>query len=84
MCKCKYGNPKKMSRFICCKCLKENYVGRGIQRGGRQREKGHIKNLTCINSGCNGIVTKNVEVRYCDSFNEMMAKAEEVHNEIYR
>ena len=53
------GNPKKMSRFICCKCLKENQLGSGIQRAN-QREKGHIKDLTCLNPGCNGNITKNI------------------------
>ena len=48
-----------------------------------QREKGHIKDLTCINPDCNGDITKNIEVRYCDSFNEMMQKAEELHREYY-
>ena len=34
---------------------------------------------------CTGLneVTKNVEVRYCDSFEEMMDKAEELHRELY-
>lgn len=76
------GNPKKSSRFICCKCLKENQLGSGIQRAN-QREKGHIKDLTCLNPGCNGDITKNIEVRYCDSFDEMMHKAEELHRECY-
>ena len=71
--KYKNGNPKRSSRFICCKCLKENFVGSGIQRAN-QREKGHTKDLFCI---CCGEITKNTEVRYCDSFNEMMEKAEE-------
>ena len=83
MCRRRMGNPKKQSRFICCKCLKENLVGSGIQRGSKQREKGHIKDLICINNGCNGIVTKNIEVRYCDSFQEMMMKAEKIHIEYY-
>lgn len=82
MCRCKNGNPKRQSRFICCKCLKENFVGVGIQRSN-QREKGHIKNITCINPGCNGIVTKNIEVRYCDNFQEMINKAEKLHVTYY-
>ena len=75
------GNPKKKSRWICLKCLKENHVGDGIQRKS-QREKGHVKDLTCL---CTGLkeITKNVEVRYCDSFQEMMIKAEKLHKEIY-
>ncbi len=82
MCRCKMGNPKKKSRFICLKCCKENLVGIGIQRSN-QREKGHIKDLTCINRGCDGEITKNLEVRYCDNFHEMMLKAEELHREYY-
>ena len=35
------GNPKRVSRFICCKHLGENYIGSGIQRYGHQREKFH-------------------------------------------
>ena len=27
--------------------------------------------------------TKNIEVRYCDSFDEMMQKTEELHREYY-
>ena len=82
MCRCRMGNPKRSSRFICCKCLKENQLGSGIQRSN-QRSKYHIKNLTCINPGCNGDITKNIEVRYCDSFDELMQKAEELHRELY-
>lgn len=79
----KMGKPKKYSRFICCKCLKENFVGAGIQRSN-QRGREHIKDLTCINKGCNGEITKNLEVRYCDDFQEMMDKAVELHREYYR
>lgn len=79
MCRLKYGNPKKKSRFICLKHCGENLVGLGIQRS-KQREKGHIKDLHCL--VCNEVV-KNLEVRYCDSFEEMMYKAEELHKEIY-
>lgn len=82
MCRCRMGNPKKQSRFICLRCLKENCVGQGIQRSN-QRGKGHIKDLTCINPGCNGMITKNIEVRYCDSFQEMLEKAKELHREYY-
>ena len=78
--KYKNGNPKRASRFICCKCLKDNHVGDGIQRGGHQREKGHTKNLYCIY--CNEI-TRNTEVRWRDSYDEMMDRAVEVHREYY-
>lgn len=83
MCRYKMGNPKRSSRFICCRCLKENRIGLGIQRGGHQREKGHIKDLTCINPGCDGTITKNIEIRYCDGFEEIMEKAKELHKVYY-
>lgn len=76
---CKYGNPKRKSRFICLKCLTENQMG-GFQRLNGQREKGHIKNLSCIK--CKER-TKNLEVRYCDWFEEMMDKAVEIRREYY-
>ena len=81
MCRCRMGNPKKSSRFICLKCLdwKFTYI-QGIQRSN-QRELGHIKDNVC--SHC-GEVTKNIEVRYCDSFDEMMDKAEELHRKYYK
>lgn len=76
------GNPKRKSRFICLKCLKENHVGEGIQRIGRQRENGHIKDIVCL---CTKLQTetKNLEVRYCDNFQYMMDKAEKLHIEYY-
>lgn len=80
MSRCRQGNPKQQSRFICCKCLDDNPVGGGIQRGGKQREKGHVKNLYCIQ--CRTI-TKNVEVRYCDNYFEAMERALELHKEYY-
>ena len=82
MCRYRMGNPKRMSRFICLNCLKENMVGIGIQRSN-QREKGHIKDLMCINKGCEGITTKNLEVRFCDDYLEMIDKAYELHNVYY-
>lgn len=60
-----------------------NFVGFGIQRGGKQREKNHVKDLTCINHGCDRTITKNLEVRYCDDFAEMMEQAEKLHMEYY-
>ena len=55
-------------------------MGDGIQRFGHQREKGHTKNLFCIY--CR-VVTLNTEVRWRDSYDEMMKKAIEVHREYY-
>ena len=80
MCRCRMGNPKRSSRFICLKCLdwKFTYI-QGIQRSN-QRQKGHVKDLYCLQ--CKA-VTKNLEVRYCDSFDEMMVKAKELHREYY-
>ena len=80
--RCRMGNPKKMSRWICLYCMKENHVGDGIQRGGKQREKNHIKDLVCI---CTKLecTTKNLEVRYCDNFQEMMNKAKELRPKYY-
>lgn len=52
----------------------------GIQRGGKQREKGHVKDLTCL--VCDE-VTKNAEVRYCDDYLEIMDKAMELHTKYY-
>ena len=53
------GNPKKMSRFICLKHCGENHILDGLQRGGHQREKKHIKDAFCIE--CQDI-TKNIDV----------------------
>ena len=79
MCRCKNGNPKKKSRFICLKCETENMIGDGIQRG-KQREKFHIKDLFCLECGD---VTKNVEVRYCDDYAEIMGNVDELKEEYY-
>lgn len=76
------GNPKRSSRWICLRCMKENMVGDGLQRGGHQREKGHIKNLICLCTKLNDR-TKNLEVRWCDSFNERMEYAKEIQKEFY-
>lgn len=67
----KNGNPKKQSRFICMKCMRENMIVTGMQRKN-QREIGHTKDIFCI--GCKEI-TKNIEVRYCDNYDEIFEKA---------
>ena len=77
MCRCKMGNPKKMSRFICLKCLQIGIPG--IQRKS-QREKYHIKDLFC--AYCKQ-ETKHIEIRHCDWIDEVMSKAEELHREYY-
>lgn len=80
MCRYKNGNPKKQSRFICLRCLKENMIGAGLQRLDRQREKGHIKNLHCLS--CR-MTTYNYEVRYCDSYDEAYMHAKKIRNSYY-
>lgn len=57
------GNPKRSSKFLCLNCMKINELGSGIQRGGHQREKWHIKDLACFNKPCCGKQTKNIEIR---------------------
>lgn len=75
----KYGNPKTASRFICCKHLGENFIGQGIQRGSRQREKYHIKDLFCLQCAC---VTKCIEWRWCDDYEKVMEQADKLHKEM--
>ena len=77
------GNPKRSSKFICLHCLQINQLGSGIQRGGKQREKWHVKDLTCFNKSCNGTITKNLEVRWCDDLLEAMDKAERIRGKYY-
>lgn len=74
------GYPKRSSRFICLSCLQENKLAQGIQRKS-QRKKFHVKDLTCLN--CDGEICKCIEVRYCDSFNEVMDKAKELSKIYY-
>lgn len=81
MCWCKNGNAKKSSRFICLRCLKQNYVGVGIQRPNT-KEIDHVKNLSCL---CVRMKyqTKNLEVRWCDDFKERMERAIEMRPDFY-
>lgn len=78
------GSPKRSSRFICLYCMQINQLGSGIQRGGKQREKWHIKDLTCFNKKCRGMQTKNLEVRWCDDLLEAMDKAEQIRGKYYK
>ena len=80
MSRCRMGNPKKQSRFICLRCLKQNHIGDGIQRFGRQRPIEHEKDLYCLN--CK-IVSQNLEVRYCDDYEETLEKAIKKHMKTY-
>lgn len=75
----KNGNPKKCSRFICLHCLQENFVVDGLQRR-HQRPNNHVKDVWCLD--CN-IISKNLEVRFCDDFNEKMEVARQIRNEYY-
>ena len=77
MCRCRMGNPKKMSRFICLKCLQVGIPG--IQRKS-QREKYHVKDLVCT---CGRQETKHIEIRPGGWMDEVMMSAEELHREYY-
>ena len=79
MCRYKNGNPKRQSRFICLHCMNENMVVAGIQRK-QQREKGHIKDISCLY--CKSI-TKNIEIRYCDSYDEIYELAKNKRENYY-
>lgn len=78
-----YGNQKRSSQFLCLHCMKINQLGSGIQRGGNQRKKKHIKDLTCFNKGCNGEITKNIEIRWCDDYLEMLNYAQRIRSHYY-
>lgn len=81
MCRCKNGNPKKSSRFICLRCLKENCVLQGVQRP-KTKEIDHRKNARCL---CVHMEykTKNLEVRWCDNFDERMERAKQMRPDFY-
>lgn len=79
ICRIATGNPKKNSYFICLKCGEQNHVLDGIQRI-KQREKYHIKDAYCCKCDCE---TKNVEIRYCDWYDDIKAKVPELHTEYY-
>ena len=82
MCRCRMGNPKRNSVFICLKCLdwKFTYI-QGIQRPNT-KELDHIKNLSCL---CVHMQykTKNLEVRWCDDYKERMERAIEICRNFY-
>ena len=77
------GNPKRSSQFLCLHCMKINQLGNGIQRGGHTREKWHVKDLTCFNKECHGMITKNLEIRWCDNILEARDKAEKIREKYY-
>lgn len=74
-----FGIPNKSSNFICLKCLQLGI--KGIQRGKRQRERFHVKDLYCIY--CRE-TTKQIELRYCDHLPDIMEEAKELHIKYYR
>ncbi len=79
----KNGNPKRASQFLCLHCMKINQLS-GIQRGGHQREKYHIKDLLCINPECHNLLyTKNMEIRWSDQYEEVYEKALQVREKYY-
>lgn len=80
MSRCKNGNPKKRSRFICLKCGRMDGIVEGIQRVHAQREKYHIKDLYCTHCG---ETVKALEVRYNDYLPEMQAMADELTDVYY-
>lgn len=57
----------------------ENQLGAGIQRS-KQREKFHVKDLWC--PVCLSI-RKCIEVRWCDTYDEIYDKAVELREEYY-
>lgn len=79
----KNGNPKRSSWFLCLHCMKINQLGTGIQRIGHQREKYHVKDLMCVNPGCNGLTTKNLEIRWCDTYEDVYKKALRLRENYY-
>lgn len=83
MCRYKNGNPKRTSQFLCLHCMKINQLS-GIQRGGHQREKYHIKDLLCINPECKDFsYTKNIEIRWCDTYEDIYEKAIQIREQYY-
>lgn len=46
----------------------------------QQREKEHIKDLFCLHCSC---ITKNIEVRYCDSYDEIYEFAQKKRENYY-
>lgn len=74
------GTPKRASRFLCIKHMGENFLGAGIQRGKRQREKYHIKDLYCPICGS---IEKCIEIRWCDTYEDVYNKAMKIREEYY-
>lgn len=67
-----YDIPKDLqNRKVIQECMNENMLASGIQRQ-RQRERKHIKDLYCLKRR---EVTKCIEVRFCDSYEEIFEAA---------
>ena len=62
---CRAGRPDRKSKFICLSCGR--VIMDGIQRK-RTREKYHVKDLYCLYERKD---SKAVEVRWCDSINDI-------------
>lgn len=79
MCK-RHDNTNRSSEFICLRCLNKNQVGDKMRRPN-MREKDHVKNLCCL---CTKLQmrTKNLEVRWCDDFDERMEYARKLSQNI--
>ena len=80
MCK-RHDNTNRSSEFICLRCLSKNQVGDKMRRPN-MREKDHVKNLWCL---CTKLQmrTKNLEVRWCDDFDERMEYAKKIKSKYY-
>ena len=78
------GNPKRSIQFLCLHCMQINHLGSGIQRGGHTREKCLIKDLTCFTNNCRGMITKNLEIRWCDDLLEAYDIAEQLRDRYYK
>lgn len=80
MCK-RHDNINRSSEFICLRCLNNNQVGDKMRRPN-MREKDHVKNLFCL---CTKLQmrTKNLEVRWCDDFDERMEYAKKIKPKYY-
>lgn len=61
--------------------MKRNQVGDKMKRP-KTREKDHVKNLLCL---CTHLQmrTKNLEVRWCDDFEERMEYAKKIKSKYY-
>lgn len=68
MCK-RNGNPRRKSRFICLRCMKENQLGDGIQRGKDNKDA-----LLKVNKQMKDkdVSLKNLEMQSPDTLTELI------------